>query len=169
MSHPERVVTGGLGPPLDVEALEALPVDAGGLIQFDFAFRSIRFVARYQEHPAEGGSGGRLKLAGDVGPVPFTAEAPAARAGLAQIVLDAADLLGPSFRFIDGRIVLANQFDIEHPVTASKLISVAARFLVPAIPYLDLIAVYLRPPLAPHQPGEAALRPEWRRKAAARR
>lgn len=164
MSDPKHIVVGGLCLPMDVEALESLPVNPGGVMKFDFVFRFIRFAARYEETT----EGGHVKLVGDVGPLPFTAEAPAARAGLAQIVLEASDVLGPSFRFTQGRIVLGRDFAIERPVTASKLIGTVATFLVPAIPYLDLIALYIRPPLAPAKPGEPALRPEWRRKALAK-
>lgn len=159
MSHPKHVVVGGLCLPLDVEALTSLPVEPGGVMTFDFVFRSIRFAVRYEE----GQENGSLRLAGDLGPMPFTAESPAARAGLATIVLEAADLLGPSFRLAGGRILLGREFTIDRPVTACKLIAAVASMLVPAIPYLDLIAVYIRPPLAPAAPGERALRPEWRR------
>lgn len=162
MSHPKHVVVGGLCLPLDVEALKSLPVEPGGVMTFDFAFRSIRFAVRYEEGP----DGGSLRLVGDLGPMPFTAESPAARAGLAAIVLEAADLLGPSFRQAEGRILLGREITIDRPATASKLIAAVAGILVPAIPYLDLIAVYIRPPLALSAPGERALRPEWRRNKA---
>lgn len=151
--------------PLDIEALEALPVTSGGTMQFDFCYRNIRFAARYQEGETgqDGETGGMLKLVGDVGPLPFTAESPAARAGLGHIVVHVNDLLGSTFRFANSRIVLHTKVEVAKPVNATNVISAVSSVLIPASPYLDLIAVYIRPPLAPSRPGESALRPEWRK------
>lgn len=149
---------GGIPLPLDIDALETLPVAAGGLIQFDFIYRDIRFSARYDQ------ADGMLALTGDCGPLPYTAESPHARAGLGHIVVDANDVLGQTFRFGHSRILLAASIPVPPPVTATHVIAATAAILVPAIPYLDLIAVYVRPPLAPAKPGESALRPEWRRR-----
>lgn len=159
MSEATRLNLGGTLLPLDIEALEALPVTAGGTMQFDFCYRNIRFAARYQESD----EGGMLKLVGDVGPLPFTAESPAARAGLGHIVVHANDLLGSMFRFADSRIVLSTKAEVAKPLTATNVISAVSSVLIPATPYLDLIAVYIRPPLATARPGESALRPEWRK------
>lgn len=160
MSEAKKLNLGGIALPLDIEALEALPLAPGGTIQFDFAYRYIRFAARYQHDEA----GGTLKLVGDVAPLPFTAESPAARAGLGHIVVSANDVLGPTFRFADGRIVFGASAPVPAPITATHVISTVASLLIPARPYLDLIAVYVRPPLAPAPKHESALRPEWRRR-----
>lgn len=162
MAEVKKLSLGGFALPLDIESLENLPVPPGGIIQFDFSYRDIRFTCRYQED--DGGGGGTLRLAGDVGPLPFTAESPAARAGLGQIVIEANDVLGPTFRFSQGRILLLAGEPVAPPLTATHVVSAAAATLIPAAPYLDLIAVYVRPPLAPARPGESALRAEWRRK-----
>jgi hypothetical protein len=131
----------------------------GGILQFDFTYRHIRFACRYQDDE----NGGILRLAGDAGPLPYTAESPAARAGLGTIVADANDLLGPTFRFSQGRILLIASCPVSRPLTASAVVAAVAAVLLPATPYLDLISVYVRPPCAPAKPGESALRPEWRR------
>jgi len=160
MAQAKVLSLGGIALPLDIEALEALPMAEGGTIQFDFAFRHIRFVAHYQETDGKG----VLKLVGDLGPLPFTAESPAARAGLGHIVVDANDALGSTFRFADNRIALqVDDIPVPRPVTATHIIAAIAAILVPTTPYLDLIAVYVRPPLAPAKPGEPSLRPEWRK------
>lgn len=165
MSEATQLNLSGALVPLDIEALEALPVTPGGTMQFDFCYRNIRFAARYQEGETreDGETGGVLKLVGDVGPLPFTAESPAARAGLGHIVVHANDLLGPMFRFANNRIVLSTKVEVAKPLTATNVISAVSRVLIPAGAYLDLIAVYVRPPLAPARPGESALRPEWRK------
>lgn len=160
MPDRNHVVVGGLCLPLDVEHLESLPVDPGGVIRFDFAYRHIRFAVRYDEHQA----GGVVKVVGDAGPMPFTAESPAARAGLNQIMAAANDLLPARFHLSAGRILLGGETAVDRPATAAKLITAVATLVVPAVPYLDLVAIYVRPPLDPTKPGEAALRPEWRRR-----
>lgn len=157
----KKVNLGGITLPLDIDGLETLPVSPGGIIQFDFAWRHIRFVCCYQE----GEDGGMLRLDGDVGPLPFTAESPAARAGLGQIVAAANDVLGSTFHLSQGRILLAAGEKVQRPLTATHVVAAASSILIPVLPYLDLIAVYIRPPMAPARPGESALRPEWRRRA----
>lgn len=162
---PKHLVVGGFCLPLDIEALESLPVNPGGVFQFDFVFHDIRFALRYEEHEEHGS----LRMVGDVGPMPFSAESPAARAGLNQIAAAANQVLAARFRITLGRVVLGMEETVERPLTATKLIAQVAAVLVPAIPYLDLIAVYIRPPLAPARRGEPALRKEWRHKTLPKR
>ncbi|OAN60956.1 hypothetical protein [Magnetospirillum moscoviense] len=162
MSEIKHVVIGGMYLPLDVEALESLPINPGGVIQFTFLYANISFAARYDE----GEHGGRLRLVGDVGPLPYSAESPEARAGLAQIIRAANDVLGPCFRTAQGRILLGADASIARPVTAVSLIAQVAASLIPAKPYLDVISVYVRPPLEMARPGTSSVRPEWRRRRA---
>jgi hypothetical protein len=163
MSKTQILKLGGNSLPVDIEALETLPITAGGVTRFDFVFRDIRFSASL-----DAGEGvGTLRLAGDCGPLPFTAESPQARAGLGHIVVDANNVLGQTFRFAESRIRFEADIPVAPPLTATNVVSAAVAVLVPAIPYLDLIGVYIRPPLAPALPGESALRPEWRRRRVA--
>lgn len=160
MPDPKRLTLGGPALPLDIDSLEAaLPFD-GGLIQFDFTFRGTRFAVRCEEGHGTDGSpaDARLRVVGDVGPMPFSAESPTARAGLSAIILHANGLLGRVFRLTEAnRIVLGTETDLPLPVTATRLVTALARFLIPAAGYLDLVGVYV-------QPGGAALKPEWRRR-----
>lgn len=160
MSEPKHVVIGGMCLPLDVEALESLPVNPGGLIQFTFFFSDICFAARYEA----GETMGRLRLVGDAGPLPFSAESPEARAGLFQIMRAANDALGATFRAHQGRIVVGCDVPVAPPVTAVSLVAAVAENLIPAKPYLELISVYIRPPMEKAKPGVSAIRPEWRRR-----
>lgn len=169
MSQTSRFILGGRPLPLDLHTLwvdeHGQPLHVGsGPIQFDFTYRDIRFAGRYEE----GDKLARLKLVGDAGPLPFTAESPAARAGLARIVEAANEALGPVFRIVQGRILLGTELSVPTPVTATSLVGAVAELLLPAAPYLELIALYVRPPLAPHKPGEGSLRPEWRRRGPGR-
>lgn len=165
MSKSNAFSLGGMALPLDIDAVleeaEAPPLSLGdGPVAFDFGFRFVRFAGRLEQ----GGSSAQLKLVGDLGPMPFSAESPAARAGLARIVDAGNAVLGlGSFRINQGRILLGGEIAVAAPVSAVRLISAVTRFLAPAIPYMELVAMYVRPPLAPARPGESAVRPEWRR------
>lgn len=150
---------GGVHLPVDIEALETLPVTAGGSTRFDFSFKEIGFSACFEQ----GDGVDSLVLSGDCGPLPYTAESPPARAGLGQIVVDANSVLGETFCFSRGRIQFKARTTVELPLTATHAVAAVATLLVPAIPYLELIAVYIRPPLALGRPGESAIQPQWRR------
>lgn len=165
MPEAKKFTLGGIALPMDIESLEALPVPPGGIIQFDFTWHQLHVACRYQN----GGNGGVLRLAADVGPLPFTAESPTARAGLVRIAAAANDLLGPTFRVSQGRMLLVASEPVQPPLTATHVVAAAAAMLIPVVPYLDLISLYVRPPLAMTRPGESALRPEWRRRPAPRR
>ena len=149
-----------LGPMLDADGAHSLPL-SNGAAQFDFGYRDIRFVG--QVDPAPGGA--RLRLVGDVGLMPYSAESPPARLGLARILVAANDALaGPRFRVTQGRILVGADIELSLPLTAAAIVAAVALVLVRVRPYLDLIAVYVRPPLAPaDSPGESPIRPEWRR------
>ncbi|MDO8605370.1 MAG: hypothetical protein Q7R40_02430 [Phaeospirillum sp.] len=166
MSKVKTFTLGGKALPVDLHTVwtdddgKALTV-GDGLIQFDFGYRNIRVVGRMEQ--ALGSA--HLKLVGDLGPMPFSAESPTARAGLARIIDAAnADLGGSLFRVTLGRVLLGSDIDVPVPVTATGLVTSVAGFLLPTLPYLELIAMYIRPPLATSRPGESAVRPEWRRR-----
>jgi len=163
MPETKHLVFGGQSIPLDLGAFVA--AEAGALarklapIKFDFTWADIRFVCRCEDS----GEILSLKLIGDVGPLPFTAESPGGRAAL-QAILDSANgVLGPIFKIGRGRILLNHDRTMPRPLTAAALVATAAILLIPARPYLDLIAEVVRPPLAPAKPGEGAVRAGWRR------
>ncbi|HSV28811.1 MAG TPA: hypothetical protein VLL76_04615 [Candidatus Omnitrophota bacterium] len=150
MSNIQSLHLGGTDLP-DIEALEALP-STGGVSTFDFTYHGIRFAARAEDF---GDGEARLKLVGDIGPVPFSAEAPVARLGMAHIMMHANNLLGQRFRMADGRLLFGAAAPLATPVTATNLVTSAAGLLIPASPYFDLLAVYMEPGVG--------IRPEWRR------
>ena len=168
MSKSNVFSLGGMSLPLDIDAVleeaEAQPLSTGdGPVAFDFGFRFVRFAARLEQT----GAVAQLKLVGDMGPMPFSAESPAARSGLAAIVESGNSVLGGgTFRIAQGRILLGGETNVAMPVSAVGLVSAVTRFLAPAIPYMELIAMYIRPPLVPSRPGESAVRPEWRKSKA---
>lgn len=158
------LILGGKPIPLD---LQTVWVDAAGNpqtvgegpIKFDFVFRGVRF-AGFCDREAN-----TLKLAGDLGLMPFTAESPEARMNLAVIIAEANDVLGPHFRLSKGHLLLGLEAEFKPPLDAVALIATVARALLPAAPYLDLVRMMIRPPLETPS-GQSSLRPEWRRSKA---
>jgi hypothetical protein len=153
MPKPNRLSLGGMELPIRIDAVDVLP-PGGGTMQFDFTYRGIHFAAKCTE--AEGTA--TIKLVGDVGPMPYTAEAPAARAGLSHIIVHANGLLGRVFRLAGERILVGGEATVEVPVNATGLLAVVARILIPMAPYLDLASVYF-------EPGGTRLKREWRVKS----
>lgn len=163
MPDPRHITFCGQPLPVDISTLVETETAALGLtlepIQFDFTYRDIRVACRCEDSAGETAT---LKLVGNAGVMPFTAESPLARAAIQQIVLAANDALGrPLFRLAHGHILLGSEAPLPRPVSATKLVSAIVAFLIPARPYLDIIAEVVRPPLAP---GDGGLRPEWRRR-----
>ncbi len=136
-------------------------------ITFDFVYRDIRMRGRC----VPGERDATLRVVGDIGPLPFTAESPDGRSALWTIIEDANLLFedpaaaGP-FRVTDGRVMLVMERPLTLPVSAVGLVAGIAALLIPIRPYLDLMAEIIRPPLQPVRPGESPLRPEWRRRPA---
>ncbi|MBI5163803.1 MAG: hypothetical protein HY985_07865 [Magnetospirillum sp.] len=169
MPENKSVLIGGKPIPIDLNDLRVAGVQAlstvDGPVHFDFAYRDVRVAGRYNE---SGGNTAVLKVVADLGPMPFTAESPHARTTLAQIVDHANALLGPILKVVQGRILLGSEVAIAAPASATQLVTAFARVLIPAVPYLDLVSLVVRPPLAAARPGESALRPQWRRAAGPR-
>ena len=162
MSEPKVLIIGGQSLPIDLGSFVEAEGNALGLslapVQFDFNYRDIRFACRCESH----GESAPLKLVGDVGPMPFSAESAGSRSALRTIVDAANEALGPTFKVAQGRLLIGTERELSPPITATALIGAIASFLLPASPYLTLIAEVVRPPLQPAKPGESALRREWR-------
>lgn len=130
-----------------------------GPIKFDFVYHAIPIAVMLEEVPPMA----RLKLVGDVGPMPYTAESAAARVNV-QAILDAANhALGPVFRVTaDNRILLGGERALAAPVTAVTLIEAVVQILRSLEGYLECIAVFLRPPATGGRNRLGAVLPAWR-------
>lgn len=142
-----RLVVGNQILPLDIHAVAAdaagnlLEISWNGPIGFRFDYLGWEIAARLLEDgPAS------LVLTANLGPMPFTAEARGERADL-QAIVDAANAsLGPRLEVTaERRIVLTASGGVDVPLTAVSLIAAVARMLLPVTPYLELLAVFLRP------------------------
>ncbi len=154
------------GVPLDVSDMidqrgEAMAT-AMAPIKFDFVYADIRVSCRCDQ---QDGGGSHLRILGNAGVLPYTAESPSARAAIHAIVEAANQVLGPTFRLTNGHILMSGERTLPPPVNATALVSEVVRFLVPAKPYLSVIADVVRPPMAPAEGGDTQpVRLEWRRR-----
>lgn len=104
-------------------------------INFQFKWQGIAFAARVDNTDA----GLRLRLVGDLGPVPFSAENAPGRDRLLSLV-QWADADG-ACRFVVGRrqhLNLLGDARIAAPLTGTSIIATATNFLLQARPYIDL-------------------------------
>lgn len=157
MDNSFRLVIGNQILPLDIHAVAAdaaghlLEVSWDEPVHFRFGHMGWAITASLTESPTI-----QLNLAADLGPMPFTAEARAERAGL-QAIVDAANahLCRVLQVTADRRIRLVVGGSVDRPLTAVNLIGAVARLLAPVTPYLELLAVFLCPS------GQGG--PAWRR------
>lgn len=106
---------------------------------FRFRWRDVEFVARYR-HDAEGA---RVRIAADMGPLPYAAEQPQAFADLKAIVDAMREELGPLVHVSrDRRIVVGGRELLAPPMTADRLMATLAGFLLKVDPYLPLLKQY---------------------------
>jgi len=83
----------------------------------------------------------------NLGSLPFTAEDPVARANAMTVLSAASRALGGRVKMTRRqRIVLTEDIVIDEPLTPILLMSRAARLLLRAKPYLELLSDYIRPP-----------------------
>jgi hypothetical protein len=106
-------------------------------INFRFYWQGIPFAARVDNTEA----GLRLRLVGDLGPVPFSVENAPGRDRLLSLV-QWGDANG-TCRFVVGRrhhLNLLGDARITAPLTGTAIIATATSFLLQARPYIDLAA-----------------------------
>lgn len=150
--------------PLELRALVGRDGAGGDVLglDFTFTFMSVAFNGRFES----GQGGGTLTLSATLGPLPFSAESPAARAALLAIVDAAGRHLGAFHIAPGGKIALASRIPMTAPVSADALIAAIVAALVRWKPYFTVIFAYLVPP-DETAPGTSRVRSSWRRGAVA--
>jgi hypothetical protein len=110
-----------------------------GPVRFEFSFREIAFTGQFEERDGIA----QLRLVGDLGNLPFSAEAKVARQNILAIVKSANQVTGDSFFVTEqGRLLLRRAAMLEHPVTGPGLITgvISALHMINA--YLDLVMMF---------------------------
>lgn len=106
---------------------------------FRFQWRGVGFVARYR-HDSDGA---RVRIAADLGPLPYAAAQPQAYANLKRIVEAMREDVGPLVHVTrDRRIVVGGRELLDPPMTADRLMATLAGFLLRVDPYLPLLKEY---------------------------
>jgi len=158
MAEAKKISLAGIQLPLDVNALEAVPAFSKRSVKFFFTYRHIRFAACFEDD----GQHCHMKIVGDAGIMPFSAESPVARAHMTRILRAGGSRLGGALREVGGRIVVGRDIQMDRPITGVLVMTGLTRALLPLVPYLDLLSTYVRPPMEPSRAGERSIRPEWR-------
>lgn len=104
-------------------------------INFRFVWHQMGCVARVDKTD----KGLRLRLVGDLGPVPFSAESPTTRDRLLELARWSTRSAGCRFAVSPRRrLNLLGELPVAEPLTGVSILSAAVRFLVDVNPYVAL-------------------------------
>lgn len=104
-------------------------------INFRFVWHHMGCVARVDKTD----KGLRLRLVGDLGPVPFSAESPETRGRLLELARWSTRSAGCRFAVSPRRrLNLLGELPVGEPLTGAAILSAAVRFLVDVKPYVAL-------------------------------
>lgn len=117
---------------------------ADGRLDFGFRYRGIPFVVR-----AEAGDlGTDMYIVASLGNLPYSAEDPERRATALAILAAATADLGGQIRLTPKqRMELVEHVRLDVPLTPSVLLTHTARLVLRAKPYLELLALVVKPPI----------------------
>lgn len=114
-------------------------------IEFGFEYRDIPFVVRAVAHDL----GTDMEIRASLGNLPYTAENPEGRMTALAIVKEASRALGGRVTMDRSqRIVLAERYRLEEPLTPTVLLTRTVQLVLAAKPYLELLSLVVPPPLA---------------------
>jgi len=137
------------GRPMGLDEVVLL-ADKDRKVPFEFSFEYQGVVFQVVASPKDQGTSIRFRAI--LGNLPYTSEHPVARRHATMIIYAASKVLGGRVRLSSRQhIALIDDIWVSEPMTPVLLLSQAAKLLVGAKPYLELLAVYVRPPMAPPQ------------------
>lgn len=104
-------------------------------VDFRFRWQGLGFVAGVREVE----DGARLRLLGDLGPIPFSAEAPGERRTLLELI-SWSNADGKCRFIVDPRqrLTLLGEAPVPTPLTGAGIVASAVQFLLQAQPYIVL-------------------------------
>jgi len=156
MISPRMVQLGDGRLPLD---LRSVRVDEDGRLlarrrqrplRFSFAWQGLRVAGRCDANRQATDGPASLRLAAELGRLPYRRDDAEAFAALGAIVTGARDVLTdawgqPMLKITRGRrLLLATELELPAPATAVDLMAATVRVLTAAAPYLALIRRYSR-------------------------
>lgn len=130
----------GAAPPFEIDRFGASfglgPARASGVLTFRFCFREVPFSAsteRRGERPV-------LRLAGDLGYLPYTIENATRRRRLRKVLAAARHASGLRWEITPSNVIRASgEIDLGQPLTPTAVVAGAATLLLRSRPYLELI------------------------------
>jgi hypothetical protein len=127
-------------PPIDIDRFGAsfgLGFAGGsGVLTFRFCFREVPFTASL-ERPAERPV---LRLAGELGYLPYSIESPTRRRRLRTVLAVARQGSGLCWEITERNIIrTSGEIAIGRPLTPTAIVAGAATLLLRARPYLELV------------------------------
>ena len=121
---------------------------AGMSDHFDFTFQYLGFLFAVKATTIDGRR--LVKFHANLGKLPFTSENRNGRVNALRIVDTAGNALGGKVEITPNqRIMLAEDIWLDEPMTPVLLVSIAARLLIRAKPYLEMLAGAVNQPIAP--------------------
>lgn len=137
----EPAVPDGLADDLDASVLIGdgnFPILSGDS-PFEFAFSYCGVPFRTHVRPYGGGV--RMRIAGDVAPLPYTAECQAARRVILEFLRNCRDFVGGECGVTSQQhIVVQGEADIPNPVTPVRVVSAVTSFVLAARPSMKILA-----------------------------
>ncbi len=110
-----------------------------GDMSFDFAFSYCGVPFRAHVHPHGGGA--RMRIAGDVAPLPYSAECQAARREILDFLRNCREYVwGECGVTRQQRIVIQGETALPNPVTPVRVVSEVTNFVLAARPFLKNLA-----------------------------
>ncbi len=130
--------------------LEQVPAFRGAesgdaALEFTFEYQGFLFAVRADASDQKT----NMTFRANLGSLPYTAEDPAARSNAIAVLTSATRDLGGRVHLTPRqRVILSDEITVNEPLTPIVLMSRAARLLLRAKPYLELLSAYIRPPIA---------------------
>lgn len=137
----ELAVPEGLADDLDASVLIGegkFPILSGdSSFEFAFSYCGVPFRA----HVRPFGRGVRMRIAGDLAPLPYSAECQAARRAILDILRNCRDFVwGECGVTREQQIVVQGETELANPVTPVRVVSAVTRFLLAARPCMKILA-----------------------------
>ncbi len=113
-------------------------------LRFSFEYGGFLFAV----HAVAGQQSTKMRFHANLGSLPYTAENPHDRAHAMAVLRSASKALGGRVQLTPRqRILLQENITISEPFTPVLLMSRAAKLLVMAKPYLELLSDFVHPPI----------------------
>lgn len=137
----EPAVPKGLADDLDASVLigdGSFPILSGdSSFEFAFSYCGVPFRAHVRPY----GGGARMRIAGDVAPLPYSAECQAARRAILEFLRNCREYVwGECGVSSELHIVVQGEAELPNPVTPVRVISAVTSFVLAARPCMKILA-----------------------------